>query len=486
MGNLKKEFISGVFYTGLAKYIGIFVSIVVSAILARLISPADFGVVAVATIFINFFSTLTTVGISPAIIQNKTITDRDLKEINCFTILIAFALSILFLLSIPIITLFYGKSELLRDVLILLSISVFFSVAAIVPNAILLKDKEFKFIAIRTFLLQLFFGVISVIGALCGMGIYALLINPIGTSFALLIVNFRKRPIGLSKPQKESLNKILSFSVYQMVFNLIYLFYRNIDKLAIGKYFGMSNLGYYEKSYRLMLLPLDNVSSVISPVLHPILSEYQSDKEYMWSVYKKMISFLSEFSFLISAVLYFLAEPIILILYGKNWEPAIPIFRVLALSICFQLIQAPIGAFFQSANRVKDLMLSSLYLLLFMTLCISISVFLHSFTIFSPLVVVAFFLGLLVYEYFICKAYNKKLSEILVVLLPHALYAILLFIVLYFVIKYFNINEMIIKLIITLIVSIIFLFLLIVTNRVKHIKRFLLKFIHKFVLPSFD
>lgn len=478
MGNLKKEFVSGIIYTGAAKYIGIFVSIIVSAILARLIAPSDFGIVAIATIFINFFSSLTTVGISPAIVQNKTITDRDIREINSFTITIAFVLTVLFLLCIPIITMFYANSESLRNVLVLLAISVFFSVAAIVPNAILLKDKEFKFIAIRTFSLQLVLGLVSVIGAFCGMGIYALLINPIGTSIALFVINFQKKPIGLSKPHKASVNKILSFSIYQMLFNLLYLFYRNIDKLVIGKVFGMTNLGYYEKSYRLMLLPLDNVSSVISPVLHPILSEYQFDKEYLWNVYKKMIRFLSEFSFIISVLLYFLAEPIILLIYGKNWENAIPIFRVLALSICFQLIQAPIGAFFQSVNRVKDLMWCSLYLLILMIVCVSVSVWLNDFGIFPFMVVLAFFIGLIIYEHHICRSFHKKIDEILRIILPHALYASLLFVFLH--VTFFILDvHMIFRMAIAIIISISFFIVLIITKRVEISKMMILKTTNK-------
>lgn len=479
MGELKREFISGILYTGAAKYIGIFISIIVSAILARLLSPSDFGIVAIATIFINFFSTLTTVGISPAIIQNKTISDKDLKEINSFTFIIAFVLAFVFLMSVSSITLFYDNSQLLKKVLYLLAISIFFSVSSIVPNAILLKDKEFKFIALRTFVVQLVLGVISVLGALCGMGVYSLLIGPIGSSIILFFINFHKRPIGLSRPHKSSVNKILSFSIYQMLFNLIYLLYRNIDKLVIGKFFGMTNLGYYEKSYRLMLMPLENVSSVLSPVLHPILSEYQTDKDYLWKVYKKMISFLSEFSFIISVVLCFLAEPIILLLYGKNWEPAVPIFRVLSLSICFQLIQAPVGAFFQSANRVKELMWSSLYLLILMIISVSVSVFLHNFNIFPALVLVTFFIGLILYEFFICRAYHKNISEILKVLFPHALNSFILFILLYATMMFIDNYDMIVKSLIYIIISVFFFFILVITNRVENSKIYLYNTIKK-------
>ena len=475
MGNLKKELAFGIVYTGMARYFGIFVSVIVSSILARVISPSDFGVVALASIFITFFSVLTTVGISPAIIQNKTITDCELEEINTFTIIIAILLTFVFLLSVPLITFFYSNVNTLKNVLLLLSVSIFFSVAAIVPNAMLLIDKEFKFIAKRTFLFQLIFGVISVIGAVMGMGVYALLLNPIGTSVALFIVNFTKRPIGLRFPHKSSINKILSFSFYQMLFNFIYLIYRNIDKLVIGKAFGVTNLGYYEKSYRLMLLPLDNVSSIISPVLHPLLSEYQTELDYLWNAYKKILTLISEFSILISVMLFFLARPIIVLLYGENWEPAVPIFKVLALSICFQLIQAPLGAFFQSINRVKDMVKCSLYVLVLMLMCISISVWYDNFNILPTLIVIAFFFGLVVYEYYICQAYQKKLIEVLIIICPHFIYASFLFGLLYIATLFINDNNYISYSCVIILISTFYFLLLLKTNRVNNMKQVIVK-----------
>ena len=178
MASIRKEFFSGVFYTAIAKYSGIIISIVVTAILARIISPESFGVVAIATIFINFFSTLTTVGISPAIVQNKSIDDHEIKSINAFTFLLAAIITLLYIVAIPIVVNFYDSSDL-KWIMLLLSFNVFFSIAATVPNALLLKDKDFKFISIRTFADQLFLGDIFVIAELSGFGIYVLLINTV-------------------------------------------------------------------------------------------------------------------------------------------------------------------------------------------------------------------------------------------------------------------------------------------------------------------
>lgn len=413
MSSLRTSFISGVLYTGAAKYIGIIVGIVITAILARLISPEDFGVIAIATVFINFFSTLTTVGISPAVVQNKTITEDELRSINSFTFIIAGVITLLYICSIPLIINIYDGNEILSNIMLLLSVNVFFSVAATIPNAMILKTKMFKFIAIRTIVIQIVLGIISVAAALLGAGIYALMINPIGSSIILFVVNFKKFPIGFARLSKSATNKILSFSVFQMLFNLVYLGYRNIDKLIVGNYFGLKSLGYYEKSYRLMLMPIENISSVTSPVLHPLLSEYQNDRNKIWNTYVLMIETLAEFSFILSVALYFLADAIITIMYGDQWLSAIPVFKILALSTAFQLLQIPIGAVLQSINKVKGLFYSSLILFGFVCLTSVGAVWLNEFLYIAVGLDIAFICGFIVYQFFVSKYFEKTITEIL-------------------------------------------------------------------------
>lgn len=412
MSSLRTSFISGVLYTGAAKYIGIVVGIVITAILARLISPEDFGVIAIATVFINFFSTLTTVGISPAVVQNKTITEDELRSINSFTFIIAGVITLLYICSIPLIINIYDGNEMLSNIMLLLSVNVFFSVAATIPNAMILKTKMFKFIAIRTIVIQIVLGIISVAAALLGAGIYALMINPIGSSIILFVVNFKKFPIGFARLSKSATNKILSFSVFQMLFNLVYLGYRNIDKLIVGNYFGLKSLGYYEKSYRLMLMPIENISSVTSPVLHPLLSEYQNDRNKIWDTYVLMIETLAEFSFILSVALYFLADAIITIMYGDRWLPAVPIFKVLALSIGFQLLQVPVGAVLQSINKVKGLFFSSLFSMLFVCVACAFAAFMDECIYTSVGLAIAFMFGFCIYQFYVSKYFNRAVSII--------------------------------------------------------------------------
>ena len=334
--NIKSQLFSGVFYTALAKYSGVVISLVVAGILARLLSPDDFGIVAVATVIIAFFNLLTDMGVSPAIVQHKSLTKDDLSDIFSFTIWTGIGISILFFASSWIIADYY-QSDTLRILCQLLSVNLFFASATIVPGAMFYRNKEFKFIAIRSFVIQISAGAAAVTAALCGAGLYALIINPIVSSVLIFVISFQRYPqrlrftLGL-----RVLRKIFSYSAYQFLFNVINYFSRNLDKLLIGKYMSMSDLGYYEKSYRLMMLPLQNITQVITPVMHPIFSDFQNDKGKLLSSYERIVRFLAFIGLPLSVLLFFTAEEVTLIIFGDQWMPSVPVFRILSLSVGIQ------------------------------------------------------------------------------------------------------------------------------------------------------
>jgi O-antigen/teichoic acid export membrane protein len=157
------------------------------------------------------------------------------------------------------------------------------------------------------------------------------------------------------------LRQIFSYSAYQFLFNIINYFSRNLDKLLIGKYMGMSPLGYYEKSYRLMMLPLQNITQVITPVMHPIFSDYQNDLERLASGYERIVRFLAFIGLPLSVLLYFTASEVTLIIFGDQWIPSIPIFQILTLSVGIQIILSSSGSIFQAAGDTKSLFVCGLF-----------------------------------------------------------------------------------------------------------------------------
>lgn len=361
MSSIKKELISGVFYMILSKYSRIIISLVVAGVLARLIAPKDFGIVAIATVIISFFNIFSDLGIGPAIIQNKELTKENYTQIFSFTIWQGLILAILFFFSSWIIADFYD-SAILKTICQLLSVNLFFASVNIVPKALLYKNKEFQFIAYRSLITQVIGGTLAVIAALMGVGLYALIINPILSSLFLFILSYWKYPQKIRITWGlESIRKIFSFSAYQFLFNVINYFSRNMDKLLIGKYMNLTELGYYEKSYRLMMLPLQNITYVISPVMHPIFSEFQNDPVKLAGYYEKVVRFLAFVGLPLSVFLWFDAREITLFIFGDQWLPSVPVFQILTLSVGIQVVFSTSGSIFQAANDTKSLFICGIF-----------------------------------------------------------------------------------------------------------------------------
>ncbi|SFN91891.1 polysaccharide transporter, PST family [Chitinophaga sp. YR627] len=358
MTSLKKQFISGVVYTAAAKYAGLIIQLVITGVLSRLLTPDDFGIVAIATVFITFFNLLSDFGIGPAIIQTKDLEEEEIRDIFTFSIYVGLGLGVFFFIAGTWIADIYNKPVLVT-ICRLLSINVFFASINIVPNAMLLREKKFKFIALRTLFIQVVCGVIGIAAALSGMNLYSLIIYSISSAIALFAVNYYQNPLFRHITFKSSsLKKIYHYSIYQFFFNFINYFSRNLDTLFIGRFLSTAVLGYYDKAYRLMLLPVENLTHVLSPVIHPLFSDFQHDKKKIEEGYGKIVFFLAMLGFPASAYLPFVSRELIYIIFGNQWENAVPVFQILSWSVGIQIVLSSSGSIFQAANGTKMLFLS--------------------------------------------------------------------------------------------------------------------------------
>lgn len=355
MASIKRELTKGVFWIAIAKYSGIVISLVITAILARNVSPAAFGTMAIATVIMAFLDIFSDMGLGVAIVQFKDLSNRQIESLYTISIALAIILTGLLFSFSASIAHYYGD-PVLSDIIKWLCICLFFKSLNIIPNGMMLKNKRFKDIAVRTLIFQIISGGIACWMALTGWGIYALLASPVISSIGIFGYNFYNYPQRPKLPiDMLVVKRVWSYSLYQFLFTLINYFSRNIDTLIIGKYFSMKELGYYEKSYRLMQLPLQNITYVITPVLHPILSSLQDNKGELAEKNIHLTTLLSNVSFPLGIILFFCAAPIILLIFGENWIPAIPVFKILSLSVPLQVMLSTSGSIFQAAGQTKHL-----------------------------------------------------------------------------------------------------------------------------------
>ncbi|MCL5457520.1 lipopolysaccharide biosynthesis protein [Loigolactobacillus coryniformis] len=401
--NLKKA----AFINALGKYSKIFLTIVVNAILARLLTPNDYGIVAVITVFSTFFTTFSDMGFSTAIIQKKDLKKYDIDHIFSLTVYISFFLAIVFaFLSYPL-SLFYNNHAYF-SLGLLLSISLFFDALSMVPNGILNRNKKFITIAFRTVIVYAIAAIITVVLAYLHFRYYSLAIQAILTAFFTFIWNYLSiRPKFNLRIDLSSVKKVLNYSGYQFAFNIVNYFSRNLDNLLAGKFFGSTSLGYYNKAYSLMLYPVNNLTGVVTPVLHPLLSDYQNIQSVIYEKYMKVFKILFCVALIIAPICYLASDEIIDIIYGSNWDASAECFRILSIAIIPQMINASAGAVFQATNNTK---------LLFVNSCINTTI-----TVVAILLGVFWGRNIISLSYFVAGAYWLHFFTVYLMLIRLAL-----------------------------------------------------------------
>lgn len=323
-----------------------------------MLSPDDFGVVGVVMVFVTFFYMLGDMGIGPAIIQNKTLEKNEIEQIFTFTFIISIFTAAIFCIFSYLIAWFYDNNIYIF-IGRLLSISIIFSIINIVPSALIYKEKRFREIALGSIYINIIVGIISILCAFKGASYYTLVIQSICTNSITFLYNIYLSRVKLNFNIKfGSIKKISNYSKYQFFFNIINYFSRNSDNILIGKFMGANALGFYDKAYKLMLYPVQNLTFVITPVLHPILSEYQDNRLRIYEAYKKLVKILAILGALFSIICFFCSREIILILFGYKWIGSILTFKLLSITIIFQMLSSSSGVIFQSTGEVKKLFLS--------------------------------------------------------------------------------------------------------------------------------
>lgn len=343
-----------------SKYINIFLGIAFSAVLSRILSPNDYGVVAIVSVFTTFFIVLSNCGLGIVIIQNKDFNQKDIDSLFSFSVLLGVGLSIVFCLVSYPISRFYNDSVYI-PICLILSISIFFNTINAVPDGLLRKEKKFLLIGIRLIVVSVLTYGLTIFFALAKFKYYALVLQSVISSLLIFFWNLKNVKVHFTfKIDWSVLKKIAGYSGYNFLFNFVNYFSRNLDKLMIGKVLGNEELAQYNKAYHFMLYPVQNLTNIITPVLHPILSDYQNDKKYIYEQYIKVVKILSLLGVFVTAVCFCCCKEIILILYGNQWSSAVFCFKYLSLAIWTQMIGGTAGSLFNTLGDTKKLFYSNM------------------------------------------------------------------------------------------------------------------------------
>ncbi len=440
--SLKNELKSGLIINFIARYSGVVIQIVILGILSRLLTPKEFGFIAVIMVFLTFFEMISSMGIGPAIIQDKTLSEEDNSIIFNITVILGITFGVLFYYFSFIIAKFYQNDEYIK-IAKYLSLIVFLSSMNIVPLALLRKGKEFKKIGLVGVSANLLSGLVAVYLARKGMGYFVLIWRPILGSIYVFIFTYKMsklkfRFIFSIKPLK----KIAGFSVFQSLADILYYFTKNLDNILISKMIGIEALGFYDKAYKLMIYAVQNLTSVMNPVLLPVFSSYKDDQDLIYNSYSKLSKILILFGMPLSVYLYFTAEEIIYIIFGNQWGQSVPIFQILALTVWMQLILISCGSIFQVAGRSDLLFLNGIVSSAFLVCGIMYGLIQKNLIFLAYGVLVAFSFTIL-FSYFMMfkKIFKKKLTLFFKDLITPSFISIIVFACLYLVSNLFSIKN---------------------------------------------
>lgn len=349
--NLKQKTISGLFWSFFSQGGRQVSQLIVTAVLARLLLPNDFGTLAMVTVFSNFASIFGEMGIGSALVQKQNTHDRHYYSAFWLNIFVGVILTLIFMAASPLIAWFYKKPELI-PILQVVALNFVLSSFTIIQQTVLTKEMDFKSLAIRDILAVIFSGGVGVFLAYRGFGVWSLVYQMLGFTIInaiLLWVLSSWRPrlqFALS-----DIKDILHFSANLTGFNILNYFARNMDQLLIGKFLGSQALGYYSLAYKIMLYPLQNISWVIVKVMFPAFSKVQHDLEKVRSSYIKMVRAIAVVTFPLMVGLFVLAPEVVGAFLGAKWYPIVGIIRVFCICGLVQSIQTTAGSLILSQGR---------------------------------------------------------------------------------------------------------------------------------------
>jgi teichuronic acid exporter len=343
------------FITALPKYINVIFLFVVNIFLSRILTPEDFGIVAVVMVFITFFTLFSDMGYGTAYIQKEDATIYDRDQLFSFLSYVGLFLIILFFGFAYGIAWFYKSQEYIH-ISWVMGLSVGLTAISAIPSSSLLREQKFVTVGVVTLVSTFVSAGLAIVFAYCHFAYWAIVLENllnslIGTICYIALV----RPHFHFRIDWSVIKKYTGFSLGLLGFSFINFFSRNIDNLLIGRIFNEEQLGFYDKAYKTSRYPMTYFSGIIGSSITPVLAKHQRDSSFIYEEYKRIFIFLLEFGIFLSLILYFSSSETILILYGDQWQSSIAPFKWLALSLWVQIPLNVTGSFFQVLGKTKKL-----------------------------------------------------------------------------------------------------------------------------------
>lgn len=308
------------------------VSFIVSIVLARILTPKEYGVIALVLVFVNIAGVLVEGGLNTALIQKKNADLLDFSTIFYSSIGVALVFYGILYFSAPSIAIFYNNEEL-TNVVKVLSLSIFFYAINSVQKAYLTRNLLFKNLFYSSFGAILVSGFIGIFLAINGFGVWALVIQSITSQIATTVIMWftvKWRPT-LEFSWKR-FRKLFDFGWKIFASNLLVNVFINIRSLIIGKVYNASALAYFDRGKQFPALIIENINTSVQAVIFPVLSSIQEDRGTVKAMVRRSIKSCAFIIFPLVVGLAIAAEPLVKILLTDKWLDAVPFIRIFCVA----------------------------------------------------------------------------------------------------------------------------------------------------------
>ena len=329
--SLKTEASKGFLWVAVERFGQQFIQATIFIILARLLTPEDFGLVAMIIIFFALSQSFIDSGMGQALIREKEITVEDRSTVFWFNLLLAVVFYILLYFSAPWIAAFYEQPQLIALTRVM-GLSVIFFGIAIVQRSEMTQRLEFKKQAFAQIPAVIIAGITSVTIAYLDYGVWALAFQYLLLAFVSSVILWIQQPVQIHFSfYKKSFKRLFGFGYKLLLSGLLNTLYNHIYKLIIGKFFAASTLGYYTQAQNVKNMASKNMVGIIQKVTYPLLSKTIDNPERMKQGYRQVIKSSSFIIFPAIVLLFIFAEPIMTYILGKQWQAAAPYLQIMCI-----------------------------------------------------------------------------------------------------------------------------------------------------------
>jgi PST family polysaccharide transporter len=351
--DLKKRSLQGGAVTVLAKGVQLLIQLGSTMVLARILTPGDYGIMAMVMAVGGMAGLFQNLGLSTATIQQADINHAQVSTLFWINASMGFLLMLLMAGLSPVVAWFYAAPEL---AFVTLALSVNFLLDGLTVQHDALLNRQMRFFSLAAIqVLSMLAGIlVAIFAAMNGFGYWALVLNSIvnticSVSGKLLIVKWipglPKRGVGVGS--------MIKFGADLVGFNIVNYFSRNLDNVLIGRFHGSGPLGMYSKAYQLLMMPITNLRDPMTRVAMPALSRLQNEPENYRNYYMKFVSILAFISMPLVAFLFVCSDQLINIILGPQWMEASAFFKILAVVAFIHPVSTTWGLVLISTGRSR-------------------------------------------------------------------------------------------------------------------------------------